>query len=87
MFQTDICDYAQIGLDNIGAVQSAAQSHLNDCHIHLLFGKILECHSGGQLKERGVQWFEEILFLSHEVHHVVFRNLLSVDANALAEVK
>ena len=54
MVKADIGNETEIGMNNIGAVQASAQSHFNNGYIHLLSSKIMESHSGGKLKERGV---------------------------------
>lgn len=52
--EADVGDDAQVGLDDVGTVQSSSKAHLNDGHIHLLLGEISKSHGSGQLKERRV---------------------------------
>ena len=54
--------------------------------IHLLSSKIMESHSGGKLKERGVQRFEEGTVLFNEVNYELLRNRSSVDADSFTKI-
>jgi len=46
----------------------------------------MESHSGGKLKERGVQRFEEGTVLFNEVNYELLRNRSSVDADSFTKI-
>ena len=54
MVETNVGNDTQVGLNDVGAVQSSSKADLYNGNIHLLFSEISECHSGGQFKERRV---------------------------------
>ena len=86
MVEADVGNDAQVGTDDVGAVQPAAQSYFDDGHVNLFVGKVAECHGGGQFEERGRQWLEEVAFLFDEAYDIFLRNGLTVDTDAFAEV-
>ena len=86
MVKTDVGDDAYIRTDDIGAVQASAESHLDYGYIHLFIGKVAEGHGGGQLKERGMEGFEESTFLRYKTDDVFLGYRLSVNPDALPEI-
>ena len=84
--EADVGDDAQVGPDDVGAVQPSAQAHLDDGHIHPTVGKVAESHGGGQLEKRWVERLEEGTFFFYKVHDIFLRDGLSVHADAFAEV-
>ena len=51
MVEADIGDEAQVGMNNIGTVQSSAKSYFDDSNIDLLSGEVMECHGCGKFEE------------------------------------
>ena len=84
--ETDISNDAQIRMNDVCTVQTAAQSHFYDGYIHFFIGKITKCHGGSQFEERRMQRFKEIPFFFYKIHYIFFRYRLSVYADALAEI-
>ena len=52
MVKRDIRDDAEHGLDDVGRVETTAQSHFDDCDIDLAICKVAESHHSGQFEER-----------------------------------
>ena len=52
MIERDIRDDAEHGLDDVGRVETTAQSHFDDCDIDLAICKVAESHHSGQFEER-----------------------------------
>ena len=86
MVKTDVGNDAYIRTDDVGAVQSSAESHLDYGYIHLLIGKVAEGHGSGQLKEGGVEGFEESTFLLYKADDVFLGYRLSVNPDAFSEI-
>ena len=57
--ETDVGDNADQRLNDVGAVQSSAQSHFYNGNIDFLFLEILESHCCSDFKERRMQRFKE----------------------------
>ena len=51
MVKADVCDDAYQGLDDVGAVHPASQTHFNYRYVHVLLSKILQGKSRGKFKE------------------------------------
>ena len=60
--------------------------HLDYGYIHLLIGKVAEGHGSGQLKERGMEGFEEATFLLYKTDDVFLGYRLSINPDALPEI-
>gem|GEM_PF-4770510 len=84
--KTDVGNETEVGMNNIGAVQASAQSHFNNSYIYLLGSKIMESHSGGKFKERGVERLEEGTVLFNKINYKLLRNRSSIDADSFAKV-
>ena len=86
MVETDVGDDAQIGRNQVGAIQPTSQSYLNNRHIHMAVCKIAECHGCGQLEERGMKRFEERTLTLHEINHILLTHRLTIHPDALTEI-
>ena len=73
-------------MNDVCAVQPAAQPDFNDGCIHFFIGKITEGHGGGQLEERRVQRLEKVTLFFYETYYILFRYRLSVYTDTFAEV-
>lgn len=82
----DVGDDGEYGRDDVGTVESTAESHLDDSDVYLLIGKILECEGSGEFKEGTVEGFEESTFLFDEVDDIVLWDRYPIDADTLSEV-
>ena len=51
MIESDIGDNAQVGRDDIGTVETSAQTYLDHGYIYFLRGKIEKGHLHSQLEE------------------------------------
>ena len=49
--ERDVGDDAEVGADDVGAIQTASQADLHDSHIDLLLSEILEREGGCELEE------------------------------------
>lgn len=67
MVETNVGNDTQVGLNDVGAVQSSSKTNLYNGYIHLMFSEISECHGGGQFKERRVERFEESTVLFYKI--------------------
>ena len=81
MVETDVGNDTQVGLNDVGAVQSSSKTDLYDSYIHLLFSEIGECHSSGKFKERRVERFEEstVLFYKIDDKFLAYRSAVYAD--------
>ena len=86
MVERNVGNDGEQGIDNVGAIQPTAQAHFYNGKVYLLFREILESHCSGQLKERWVQWFEEIAMVFNKINYVLFRNHFAVYSDAFPEV-
>ena len=84
--EADVSDDCEVGADDVGAVETATQSDLDDCYVDLLLGKVVKGHCSGELKEGGVQGLEECSMLLHEVDDKLLAHHRSIHADALPEV-
>lgn len=73
-------------MNDVCAVQPAAQPDFNDGCIHFFIGKITESHGGGQLEERRMQRLEKVTLFFYETYYILFRYRLSVYTDTFAEV-
>ena len=85
--KADVGDDAHQRLDDVGAVESAAQPHFDDGYIHPLLLEELEGESRCQFEERRVERLEEAAFLLHEIHYALLGHHLSVDTYAFSEIR
>ncbi len=83
---SDVGDDAEVGGDDVGAVEPASKTHFNDCHVGCLLGKVEEGHFHGQLEERGLQGFKTALVLFHEIHDELPAYHFPVYAYPFAEI-
>ena len=65
MVEADVGDDAQIRTDDVGAIEAASQTYFNHGYIYLLFSEVVECHSGSQLEEQGMEGLEECPMVLH----------------------
>ena len=77
---------AQIRMNDVCAVQPAAQPDFNDGCIHFFIGKITEGHGGGQLEERRVQRLEKVTFFFYKVHYILFGYGRAVYTDTFTEI-
>ena len=86
MIERDIGDDTQFRRNEVGAVQTPAQSHLDYGEIDLFLGKIQESEGGGEFKEGRGERLKEGAFAFHEVYDALFGNGFPVDADAFAKI-
>src|SRR5574344_1239094 len=86
MVETDICDYRQYRIDDIGAVEPSSKSCFDYCDVHFHVFKIFEGHCGGQFKERRTHRLEELSFFFYKVYDILLAHHSSVHPNALPEI-
>ena len=86
MVETDVGDDGKHWGDDVGAVESAAQSYLDYGVIYPLLGKVLQCHGSGQFEEGWMEGFEEASILLYEVDDILLRNAFAVNSDALSEI-
>ena len=86
MVVADVGNHAQVGSDDVGTVETSAQSYLDDGCVDRLAGKIVEGHHHGQLEKRGVNVERGSQMLLGKVDDLLAGNHLAVDAYALSEV-
>ena len=84
--EADVGYHAEFGSDDIGAVESAAESHLYHGEVNTLVAEIAESHGSGQFEERRSHLFKPLPTLLHEIHHIAFGYAFPVDANAFAKI-
>ena len=54
MVKADVGNDAEVGTDDVGAIEATSQTDFYYGYIYLLLSEVAECHSGSQFKERGV---------------------------------
>ena len=86
MVETNVGNDTQVGMNDVGAVQSSSKSDFYNCYIYLLFSEIGECHGGGQFKERRVKRFEECAVLFYKVDDKFLAHRSAVYADTLTEI-
>ena len=72
--------------DDIRAIESSAQSYLNNGYVYMLLSKILEGHRSGQFEERRVQRLEESTLVLNKFDDVFFAHHQSVNPNPFTEI-
>ena len=82
----DIGDDAQFGGDEVGGVEATAHAHFDDGDVDFFLGEIVEGHAYSHLEEGELHGLELLLIRVDELHHVLFRDHLAVDADAFAKV-
>ena len=94
MVEADARDDAHFGSDDVGAVQAASQTDLDDGQVDILVRKPAESHPRGDLEERKVQLVESPIPACDEVPHFFFadhpRRTVGAgvnDAHALPEIQ
>lgn len=86
MVETDVGDDGKHWGDDVGAVESAAQSYLDYGVIYLLLGKVFQSHGSGQFEEGWMEGFEEASVLLYEVDDILLRNAFAVNSDTLSEI-
>ena len=86
MVEADVGDDGKDWGDDVGAVESSAQSHFDDCIIHLLLCEVFQCHGSGEFEEGWMKWFEESTVLFNEVTDILLRNAFSVHSDTFSEI-
>ena len=86
MVEADVGDDRQYGCNDVCAVESASQSHLDDGHVDLLLLEVEERHGGGQFEKRGVEGLEEGAIVGHEVDNAFLADHLPVNPYAFTEI-
>ena len=86
MVETDVGNDTQVGLNDVGAVQSSSKTDFYNCYIYLLFSEIGECHGSGKFKERRVKRFEERTMLFYKVDDKFLAYRSAVYADTLTEI-
>ena len=86
MVEADVGDDGKNRGDDVGAVESAAQSHFDDRVIHLLLCEIFQCHGCGEFEEGWMKRLEEGTVLFYEVNDILLRNAFSVHSDTFSEI-
>ena len=84
--EADVGDDGKDWGDDVGAVESSAQSHFDDRIIHLLLCKVFQCHGCSEFEEGWMKWFEESPVLFYEVNDILLRNAFSVHSDTFSEI-
>ncbi len=84
--EADVGDDGKDWGDDVGAVESAAQSHFDDGIIHLLLCEVFQSHGSGQFEEGWMEGFEESSVLFYEVDDILLRNAFAVNSDTLSEI-
>ena len=84
--QTDVGNHAHLGGDDVGAVETAAQSYFHHGDVYMLLGEVFEGQGGGELEEGRMKGLEEGALLLHEVYHILLADAHTVHTDALPEV-
>ena len=89
MVKTNVGNDAQVGLNDVGAVQSSSKTDLYNGYIHLLFSEIGECHGSGKFKERRVKRFEEcaVLFYKVDDKFLAYRSAVYADTVPFTRIR
>ena len=85
MVETDIGDDGEDGREDIGAVESSAESDFDDGYVNLLSDKIVEGECGHRLEERGLELVELGAIGRDESGYLGFGDRLSVHTDTFAE--
>ena len=87
VFKAHIGDDAQFGSNDIGAIEPATKSCLDNSDIDVAPSEVVECHGGHQLKERRLDALNPaLLVIGDPLHDETAAHHPAVDANALPEV-
>ena len=84
--ETYVGDDAEVGGDDVGAVEPSSHAYLHHCHIDLFGCKIVECQPNGHFEEAELQGLHKVAMLLDEVGDTLLGYHLPIDADALAEV-
>ena len=84
--KSDVGNDGEFGQDDIGGVKSTAHTHFNNGNVDFFLGKVIECHSHSHFKERELKVGKQLPVTLHKIHHLLLRNHLAIDTDALAEV-
>ena len=79
-------DDAEVGRDDISAVETASHAHLDDSHIDLLGGEIVEGKPHGHLEEAELEGLHIVFVELDETGYLFLRYHDAVDADALTEI-
>ena len=86
MLHADVGHDAQYGHYDVGGVEAAAQTCLDDRNFDVALGEVVECQRRRHLEERQIELLHLRLMLVDEVDHLLLGDELVVDTDALAEV-
>src|SRR5690606_34513335 len=86
MIHTYIGYKANLRSDNIGTVQTPSQTNFYNSYIHILFGKIVECHSYRSFKEGWLYFLYKTLIGSDKIYDMLLCNLLTIDTDTVAKI-
>ena len=86
MVEADVGDDGKNRGDDVGAVESAAQSHFDDRVINLLLCEVFQCHGSGEFEEGWMKWFEESTVLFNEINDILLRNAFAVHSDTFSEI-
>ena len=82
----NVGNHTQNGRDDIGAIESAAQSHFNHGNIHLLTLEMLKRHCSGEFKKGGLHFKTPFSTPLGESHHLFFADFLAIHLDAFSEI-
>ena len=86
MVKADVGDDAEVGTEEVGAIQSTSQAYFDNRYVYLLFGEMIECQGSSQFEEGWMKRLEESSMLFYEADNVLLRNDFSIDPDALTEI-
>ena len=86
VLHADVGHDAQYGHYDVGGVEAAAQTCLDDRNFDVALGEVVECQRRRHLEERQIELLHLRLMLVDEVDHLLLGDELVVDTDALAEV-
>ena len=84
--ETYVGDDAEVGRDDIGAVETATHAHLDDSHINLLSGEIVEGKPHGHLEEAELEALHIVFMELNETGYLFLRYHGTIDADALTKI-
>ena len=86
MVETDVGNERQVGLNDVGTVQSPAKSYFDYSYVYCLFGKIKKSHDRCQFEERWMQWFEKVPMFFYELDDELLGDWCAVYPYPFAEI-
>ena len=86
MIQRYISNDGEYRRNDVGTIQSSAQSYFNDCYIHIRILEVFESHRRCQFEECRTKWLKEFFLVFHKLCDILLADRRSVDTNTLFEI-